>query len=197
MATHREGAHAGALPSLSWGVKGGRRGAVLSGGAALLATIVPLVWTPTIISLDLASHTYGVWLTRLVREGDLTGLYLANQYTNVLHDWIFDLLGLLLPLSRVEWILKLVALLVLSVGSYRWIAVVGRNPAPRIIVPMGVALAHGTITQVGLVNFMFSIGLAAQGGHGSFRKADGGGSVSPPSCSGFWRTLSGFSWSWG
>src|ERR1700760_2834554 len=56
---------------------------VLSISAALL---LPCFWHRHIQAGDLGSHLYNAWLAQLIDAGKVPGLYLVNQYSNVLFD---------------------------------------------------------------------------------------------------------------
>src|SRR5690349_17260672 len=61
---------------------------------ALLALLVsiPSIWQLHIQADDLSSHLYNAWLANQVSVGQLPGLYLARQFTNVFFDHLLSLL---------------------------------------------------------------------------------------------------------
>ena len=48
--------------------------------------VLPCVWHRRIEAGDLASHVYNAWLAQLIEKGQAPGLYLSNQWNNVLFD---------------------------------------------------------------------------------------------------------------
>src|SRR2546423_14636957 len=58
-----------------------------------LALLIPCFWHKRIEAGDLASHVYNVWLAQLIQRGQAPGLYLANQWNNVLFDFLLLKLG--------------------------------------------------------------------------------------------------------
>src|SRR5262249_52769830 len=57
-----------------------------------LGISIPCVWRPHIQADDLSSHLYNAWLVNQVSAGQLPGLYLVPQFTNVLFDHLLSLL---------------------------------------------------------------------------------------------------------
>src|SRR5260370_37782562 len=58
---------------------------------ALLISI-PCFWQPHIQADDLSSHLYNAWLVNQVQAGQLQGLFVVRQFTNVLFDHLLSFL---------------------------------------------------------------------------------------------------------
>src|SRR5512135_684117 len=67
-----------------------------------LLVLVPCFWHKHIEAGDLGSHVYNVWLAQLIREGRITGLYLASQFNNVLFDVLLDRTSALFGFAAAE-----------------------------------------------------------------------------------------------
>jgi len=127
----------------------------------LVAVLVlaPCYWQPHIQAGDLSSHIYNAWLAQLIAKGQLPGLRIAVQTTNVLFDLMLaGLFGALGP----DWAQRIaasLAALVFISGAFAWArAVSGRMPWQ--ILPSIAILAYGWVFHMGFFNFYLSLGLA-------------------------------------
>ncbi len=132
--------------------------------AFLGCLLLPVFWTPRVQAVDMASHTYGAWLTSSVRAGAHAGVSLERVHTNLLVDVMLQ--GLLLFTGPVwaERIAMSMALLAFVLGAWFWLRAVERNAQPWTVAPLLLVAAHGTVTQTGLVNFLLAMGLGAGAG---------------------------------
>src|SRR5690242_2057636 len=65
-----------------------------------LSLVIPCVWQAHIESADFATHVYNAWLARLIAAGELPGLWINHQITNVVFDYLLTwLLGAVGPLA--------------------------------------------------------------------------------------------------
>jgi hypothetical protein len=125
--------------------------------SVLILVLVPCFWLPQIQSSDLASHLYNAWLTTLVEKGELDGLYLAPQITNILFDW---LLAKLLPaVGKVAAgrIAVVLCVAILFTGGIALFYAVTRR-IPWHVVGSLAMLCYGFVFHMGLFNFYFSLG---------------------------------------
>jgi hypothetical protein len=146
----RAGVRPGALP-VAWAL--GARYAGVS--AALLA---PCFWHSRIQAGDLSSHLYNAWLARLAAEGNLKGLAVVPQWTNVLFDAM--LRGLLGSLDArwAERVAVVLCVLVFFWGAFALVsALAGRKPWH--LAPCLALAAYGWTFHMGFFNFYLSLGL--------------------------------------
>ena len=69
----------------------GFRGRFLYAIVSLL-TGIPCIWQQHVQACDLSSHLYNAWLVNQVSAGNLPGLYVVPQFTNVLFDHLLSFL---------------------------------------------------------------------------------------------------------
>ncbi len=120
--------------------------------------LIPCFWQPHIQSVDLPSHLYNAWLYNQAVAGNLPGLVIANQTTNVLVD---ILLAPALRYAGPTWAERFLAglsVLVFFWGAFRFITVFAHGP-PWYLTPLLAMLAYGVIFRWGLFNFYLSLGL--------------------------------------
>jgi len=123
------------------------------------AMLIPCWWHKRIEAGDLASHTYNAWLAQLIERGQAPGLWLANQWSNVLFDVSLSRLAGLLGLRLAEKICVSAAVLLFFWGAFAMIGAIGRR-APWSLAP-GIAMcAYGWTFQAGFLNYYVSVGLA-------------------------------------
>ncbi|MBZ5608157.1 MAG: hypothetical protein LAP38_07865 [Acidobacteriia bacterium] len=119
---------------------------------------IPCVWQPHIQANDLSSHLYNAWLANQVSAGELKGLYLAPQFTNVLFD---HLLSLLLRTGSLVWTERIAVLLAVQVffwGCFACASALGGRPA-WTLAPFLALLAYGSVFRMGFFNFYISAGI--------------------------------------
>lgn len=126
--------------------------------AALIS--VPCFWQHHIQAGDLSSHLYNAWLVNQAKAGQLNGLHVVLQFTNVLFD---RLLSFLLMKSGsvvvAERIAVLVAVQIFFGGCFVLASTVARRPAWSIA-PFLALLTYGAVFRMGFFNFYISVGLS-------------------------------------
>ena len=129
---------------------------------ASAAVILPCYWQSRIQAGDLSSHIYNAWLARGIASGQIHGLTLVHQTTNILFDL---LLSSLLPLTGAAAAQKLavsIAVLIFVWGAFRFVrAVSGRDAWPML--PALAVLGYGWVFHMGFFNFYLSLGLCLWG----------------------------------
>ena len=123
-----------------------------------LALLLPCFWQRRIEAGDLASHIYNAWLAQLIASGQIHGLHIAGQTTNLLFDLM---LGGLLHLAGPDWAQRIpvaLSVLVFVWGAFAFArAVSGRMPWQ--ILPCIAILAYGWVFHMGFFNFYLSLGM--------------------------------------
>ncbi len=127
--------------------------------ATSTALLVPCFWHKRIEAGDLGSHTYNAWLAQSIERGQAPGLWLANQWNNMLFDTSLSRLGNVLGLRVAEKICISVAVLVFFWGAFAMIGAMARR-APRPLTPCLAMIAYGWTFQQGFINYYISVGLA-------------------------------------
>jgi hypothetical protein len=153
------------LPSPGPSASGGsaRRGVAWRTAVTYLVTAVligvPCFWQPHIQANDLSSHLYNAWLVNQVEAGQLKGLYVVRQFTNVLFDRLLSFL--LLKTGSVvatERIAVLAAVQIFFWGSFMLASTVARRRAWSVA-PFLALLSYGAVFRMGFFNFYISVGL--------------------------------------
>jgi len=137
-----------------------RRRAAAYVALALLISI-PCFWQPHIQADDLSSHLYNAWLVNQVQAGQLPGLYVVPQFTNVLFDRLLSFL--LLKSGSVvftERVAVLIAVQIFFWGCFAFISAVARRRAWSVT-PFLALLTYGAVFRMGFFNFYISIGICA------------------------------------
>ncbi|HEY1239606.1 MAG TPA: hypothetical protein VGF16_03570 [Bryobacteraceae bacterium] len=117
----------------------------------------PCFWQSRIQAGDLSSHIYNAWLVELIERGQLPGLAVARQTTNVVFDWM---LSALLHALGAEWAQRLsvsLAVLIFVWGAFAFVSAISRRPAWRWL-PCLAMLAYGWVFHMGFLNFYLSLG---------------------------------------
>jgi hypothetical protein len=102
--------------------------------ATSAAVLVPCFWHKRIEAGDLGSHTYNAWLAQSIERGQAPGLWLANQWNNMLFDASLSRLGNVLGLRLAEKICVSAAVLVFFWGAFAMIGAMSQR-APRPLTP--------------------------------------------------------------
>ena len=124
--------------------------------AALL--VLPCVWLPDIQASDLGSHLYNAWLSNRAAAGELPGLYLVPQYTNVLFDILLSWLLKSFGAVAAERIGVIAAVEIFFWGCFALVSAV-RGRAAWARAPMLVLLTFGAVFRMGFFNFYISVGI--------------------------------------
>jgi len=126
--------------------------------AVSAAVLAPCFWLPRIHAGDLSSHLYNAWLARLIREGQLEGLTVTWQWTNILFDLMLRGFMSVGGPRFAERLAVATAVLVFFWGSFALASAVGRR-RPWFLAPCLAGLAYGWTFHMGFFNFYLSLGL--------------------------------------
>ena len=120
--------------------------------------LAPCFWQTRIQAGDLSSHIYNAWLAQLVETGQVKGLTIVPQTTNVLFDWLLSAGLRMFGAGAAQRIAEALAVTVFLSGAFRWIhGVSGRQPWH--LLPALAMLAYGWVFHSGFSNFYLSLGL--------------------------------------
>ena len=123
-----------------------------------MVLIIPCFWQPIVSSVDLQSHLYNAWLAKLILRGDIHGLWIGHQSTNIVVDimlsWVMKYFGV----SAAERIICSALVLVFFWGAFHFISAV-RGKAAYWLAPWVAVLSYGFTFQMGLLNYYLSCGL--------------------------------------
>ena len=131
---------------------------VLFLGASVLV-LVPCFWQGRIQAGDLSSHLYNVWLTQLIRHGQVHGLWIAHQWNNILFDLSLEWLFVHFGAQVAERVAVAFAVLIFFWGGLTLLFTV-TTKRPWSIAPCFAMLAYGYVFQMGFFNFYISLGLS-------------------------------------
>lgn len=120
--------------------------------------LVPCFWQLRIQAGDLSSHVYNAWLSSLISQGKINGLWIAPQSTNVLFDLELDWLARHVGFDLAQRIAVSIAVLIFAWGAVAFIFVAaGRNW--WFATPCVAMLAYGFVYEIGFFNFYLSMGI--------------------------------------
>src|SRR5580704_7278022 len=123
-----------------------------------LLLLAPCYWQPRLQAGDLSSHIYNAWLSQLIESGQIQGLHIVAQSTNILFDLMLGGLFKLLGAGVAQRIAVSVAVLIFIWGAFAFARVVsGRTPWQ--IMPCIAILAYGWVFHMGFFDFYLSMGL--------------------------------------
>jgi hypothetical protein len=129
----------------------------------LLATsvviLVPCFWHREIVASDLGSHLYNAWLVQLIQHGQVHGLWIASQHTNVLFDCLLSTFGAVFGLHAAEKMSVALAVLIFFWGIFALVSAATRR-APWTLVPCIALFTYGWTFHLGFFNYYLSLGLA-------------------------------------
>lgn len=108
---------------------------------------------------DLGSHLYNAWLAQLVERGQVHGLWVARQWTNVLFEFLLSGLGNFFGLRAAEKIAVSLAVLIFFWGVFALAGAAARR-APWFLVPLIAVFAYGWTFELGFFNYYISLGLS-------------------------------------
>jgi hypothetical protein len=123
------------------------------------ALLIPCFWHQRIVASDLGSHLYNAWLAQLIRHHQVTDMYLAHQWTNVLFDYMLSAAGAFVNLHTAERIVVPVCVLIFFWGAFAMICAAAKR-APWFLVPFLALATYGWTFRMGLFNYYLSLGLA-------------------------------------
>ncbi len=121
--------------------------------------LVPCFWQTRIQAGDLSSHLYNAWLTQLIKQGQVNGLWIAHQRDNVLFDVSLEWLFVHFGVRVAEKIMVALAVLIFFWGTFQFLSTVTAK-RPWFLAPCVAMLAYGYVFQLGLFNFYVSLGLS-------------------------------------
>ncbi len=125
-----------------------------------LLLLVPCFWQPHILAGDLPSHLYNAWLAGQIQQGKLPEqLTLAHPLTNVLADWVSEVLLDRVGPSATERIVAGSAAEIFFWGAFCFVAATAGRRC-WIIAPILAMIAYGLVFQIGFLNFYISTGLS-------------------------------------
>ena len=124
-----------------------------------ITVLVPCFWHRRIVASDLGSHVYNAWLAQLIRGGHAPGLYLANQHTNVLFDYLLDLFGRLFSLATTEKLVVALCVLVFFWGMFALANATAKRP-PWLLVPAIAMFTYGYTFHMGFFNYYLAIAIS-------------------------------------
>jgi len=128
-------------------------------GAISMLVLVPCFWHCRIEAGDLGSHLYNAWLAQLIECGQVHGLVISPQWTNVLFDFLLTGLAIFLSMHVVEKIAVSLAVLIFFWGSFSLVGAAARR-APWLIVPLIAMVTYGWTFEMGFFNYYISLGLS-------------------------------------
>jgi hypothetical protein len=121
--------------------------------------LIPCFWHRHIVSSDLGSHLYNAWLAQLIRHGQVTDMHLAQQWTNILFDYMLTAAGAFVSLHAAARIAVSICVLVFFWGAFAMACAATRR-APWLLTPFLALATYGWTFHLGLFNYYLSLGLA-------------------------------------
>jgi hypothetical protein len=126
--------------------------------SAALAFTVPCVWQQHIQANDLSSHLYNAWLANRAAAGDLKGIYVVSQYSNIFFDVLLSWLLKSFSVIVTERIAVILSVQIFFWGCFALASAVSGRAAWRIAPFLGL-LAYGVVFRMGFFNFYISVGI--------------------------------------
>lgn len=120
--------------------------------------LVPCFWHREIVASDLGSHLYNAWLVQLIHRGQVPGLWIASQHTNVLFDWLLSAFGTIFGWHAAEKISVSIAVLIFFWGVFAFVSAATRR-APWLITPFIALATYGWTFHLGFFNYYLALGL--------------------------------------
>ena len=124
--------------------------------------LIPCFWHRRIEAGDLSSHVYNAWLAQLIEKGQAPGLYVSNQWNNVLFDIALLRVANLAGIPAAEKIVVSICVLVFFWGVFAFVRTIAERPA-WFLTPCIAMLAYGYSFSMGFMNYYLSLGLACFG----------------------------------
>jgi hypothetical protein len=123
-----------------------------------LLLLAPCYWQSRVQAGDLSSHIYNAWLAQLIERGQIHGLRIAWQTTNILFDLMLGGLLQLVGAAAAQRIAVSLSVLIFVWGAFSFATVVsGRQAWPML--PCIAMLAYGWVFHMGFFNFYLGLGL--------------------------------------
>jgi hypothetical protein len=127
-------------------------------GLLSLLILIPCYWQPRLQAGDLASHIYNAWLVKLIESGQIQGLRIASQTTNLLFDLMLSGLYRIFGSEAAQRIAVSIAVLTFVWGAFAFVSRVAGRKAWHLLTCI-VMLAYGWVFHMGFFNFYLSMGL--------------------------------------
>src|SRR4051794_25204464 len=120
---------------------------------------VPCFWQRYVGFGDFPSHVYNAWLYPKVARGELQGLAVSGQHTNILADMALTFLMRLVGVDLAQRLVLAGAALLMFWGVFALIASL-RNEITWSLSPMIAMLSYGWAFQLGFLNSFIAAALA-------------------------------------
>jgi len=120
--------------------------------------VVPCYWHRRIAAGDLASHTYNAWLAQLIGQDHAPGLYVVQQWNNVVVDLALLHLGNSVGFIVAERIVSAACVLVFFWGAFAFVSAATLR-IQWFLVPAIAMISYGYTFYMGFMNFYLSLGL--------------------------------------
>jgi hypothetical protein len=127
--------------------------------AISIVVLLPCLWHHRIEAGDLGSHTYNAWLAQLIARGRAPGLYIVQQWNNVLADLLLAHLGSVVGLQTAEKIVVSSSVLVFFWGAFALMSAASRR-LPWSLTPAIAMVTYGWTFHMGFLNYYLSLGLS-------------------------------------
>lgn len=123
------------------------------------AVLAPCYWHRRIEAGDLASHMYNAWLAQLIERGQVSGLWIARQWNNVLFDLLVSGIGKTFSLQVTERIAVSIVVLLFFWGIFALVCAATER-VPWFLVPVIAMISYGYTFHMGFFNYYLSLGLS-------------------------------------
>jgi hypothetical protein len=120
---------------------------------------IPCFWHPRIQAGDLGSHVYNAWLAQLVDNDQAPGVFVVQQWNNVLFDLALSWAGKWLGLPAAEKLVVPIAMLLFFWGSFALASAASQKPA-WYLTPVIAMLSYGWTFNAGFLNYYLALGFA-------------------------------------
>jgi hypothetical protein len=123
------------------------------------AVLIPCFWHRHIEAGDLGSHVYNVWLAELVRRGELSGLWIHQQWNNVAFDLLLSAFGKIVNWVWAEKLAVSLCVLIFFWGVFALVSAAARR-APLFLTPLIAVISYGWTFEQGFINYYLALGLS-------------------------------------
>jgi hypothetical protein len=123
------------------------------------AVLIPCFWHKHIEAGDLGSHVYNAWLAELVRRGELSGLWIHRQWSNVAFDLLLSAFGKIVNWAWAEKLAVSICVLIFFWGVFALVSAAARR-APLFLTPLIAVISYGWTFEQGFINYYLALGLS-------------------------------------
>ena len=116
-----------------------------------LLVLIPCFWLPHAGWGDFPSHVYNAWLYPKVAAGELQGLTVSGQHTNILADVALEWLIPGVGANVAQRIVLSASVLLMFWGIFALVAAISRRP-PWWLMPIFAMLTYGWAFHLGFLN---------------------------------------------